>query len=70
MSPAESTTSTNQNPSGTSGNNENGGSLDDDFYDLSNDPSIFMDPNYQCIKFQPFQEHTWLPLADDNFKEL
>ncbi|XP_035708827.1 myelin regulatory factor-like protein isoform X4 [Folsomia candida] len=69
MSPgAESTTSTTHNASGTG--NDNGGSLDDDFYDLSNDPSIFMDPNYQCIKFQPFHEHTWLPLADEALKEL
>lgn len=50
--------------------NENVGNMEDEFYDLSNDPSIFMDPNYQCIKFQPFQEHTWHTLADETFKEL
>lgn len=69
MSPgAESSTSPSHNGNGPG--NDQDGSMDEDFYDLSNDPSVFMDPNYQCIKFQPFQEQNWVPLADEALKEL
>uniref|UniRef100_A0A8C3ABR5 Myelin regulatory factor n=1 Tax=Cyclopterus lumpus TaxID=8103 RepID=A0A8C3ABR5_CYCLU len=30
----------------------------------------YMDPNYQCIKWQPHQQNKWTPLYDVNCKEL
>ncbi|XP_061139853.1 myelin regulatory factor [Syngnathus typhle] len=30
----------------------------------------YMDPNYQCIKWQPHQQNKWTPLYDANCKEL
>ncbi|XP_057693648.1 myelin regulatory factor isoform X4 [Corythoichthys intestinalis] len=30
----------------------------------------YMDPNYQCIKWQPHQQNKWTPLYDANGKEL
>lgn len=30
----------------------------------------YMDPNYQCIKWQPHQQSKWTPLYDANCKEL
>jgi hypothetical protein len=68
MSPVDSNSS--NNASVATSSNGSAGNVDDEFFDLSNDPSIFMDPNYQCIKFQPFQDNTWNSLTDDNFKEL
>lgn len=54
-----------------SSNNGNSVSVDDDYgFDFSGDPSMFLDSNYQCIKFQSFQENTWHTLADEAFKEL
>ena len=45
--------------------------MDDEFgFDFSGDPSMFLDSNYQCIKFQAFQENTWHSLVDEHFKEL
>ncbi|XP_061532918.1 myelin regulatory factor isoform X2 [Phycodurus eques] len=32
--------------------------------------SGYMDPNYQCIKWQPHQQNKWTPLYDANCKEL
>jgi len=60
------------NASNTNGNgNSNSGQADEEFgFDFSGDPSVFLDSNYQCIKFQPFQESTWHMLADESFKEL
>lgn len=63
-------TSSDSNCSNNGGGN-NGNSVDDDYgFDFSGDPSMFLDSNYQCIKFQPFQENTWHTLADETFKEL
>ncbi|XP_061773167.1 myelin regulatory factor isoform X5 [Nerophis ophidion] len=30
----------------------------------------YLDPNYQCIKWQPHQQNKWTPLYDANCKEL
>lgn len=30
----------------------------------------YLDPNYQCIKWQPHQQSKWTPLYDANCKEL
>uniref|UniRef100_A0A8C9W2Q2 Myelin regulatory factor n=1 Tax=Scleropages formosus TaxID=113540 RepID=A0A8C9W2Q2_SCLFO len=30
----------------------------------------YLDPNYQCIKWQPHQQNKWTPLYDANYKEL
>lgn len=30
----------------------------------------YLDPNYQCIKWQPHQQNKWTPLFDANCKEL
>ena len=30
----------------------------------------YLDPNYQCIKWQPHQQNKWTPLYDVNCKEL
>ncbi|KAF7224314.1 myelin regulatory factor isoform X2 [Nothobranchius furzeri] len=30
----------------------------------------FLDPNYQCIKWQPHQQNKWTPLYDANCKDL
>lgn len=30
----------------------------------------YLDPNYQCIKWQPHQQNKWSPLYDANCKEL
>lgn len=32
--------------------------------------SGYLDPNYQCIKWQPHQQNKWTPLYDANCKEL
>ncbi|KAJ3597058.1 hypothetical protein NHX12_003458 [Muraenolepis orangiensis] len=32
--------------------------------------NTFLDPNYQCIKWQPHQQNKWTPLYDANCKEL
>lgn len=32
--------------------------------------STYLDPNYQCIKWQPHQQSKWTPLYDANCKEL
>ncbi|XP_036391101.1 myelin regulatory factor isoform X2 [Megalops cyprinoides] len=32
--------------------------------------SSYLDPNYQCIKWQPHQQNKWTPLYDANGKEL
>lgn len=32
--------------------------------------SSYLDPNYQCIKWQPHQQSKWTPLYDANGKEL
>lgn len=32
--------------------------------------SSYLDPNYQCIKWQPHQQNKWTPLYDANCKEL
>jgi len=66
MSPSDSNASTSNN----GGSTGNGVNLDEEFFDVNGDPAMFMDPNYQCIKFQPFQDNTWHSLADDTFKEL
>lgn len=38
-------------------------------YEFSADSSMFND-NYQCIRFQAFQQNTWHLLFDNNLKEL
>ncbi|CAG7785964.1 unnamed protein product [Allacma fusca] len=64
LSPTDSDSSNNNSTA-------NNGHVDDEFgFDFSGDPSMFLDSNYQCIKFQPFQENTWHLLADPEFKEL
>lgn len=68
MSPSDSTCSNNNGSS--NGNSGNGGQVDDDYFDFSGDPSMFLDSNYQCIKFQSFQENNWHTLTDEAFKEL
>lgn len=30
----------------------------------------YLDPNYQCIKWQPHQQNKWISLYDVNYKEL
>nr|XP_020475049.1 LOW QUALITY PROTEIN: myelin regulatory factor [Monopterus albus] len=38
---------------------------------LMQDPdNTYLDPNYQCIKWQPHQQNKWTPLYDANCKEL
>ncbi|XP_029379268.1 myelin regulatory factor [Echeneis naucrates] len=32
--------------------------------------NAYLDPNYQCIKWQPHQQNKWTPLYDANCKEL
>lgn len=32
--------------------------------------NTYLDPNYQCIKWQPHQQNKWIPLYDANCKEL
>ncbi|KAM6937394.1 myelin regulatory factor isoform 2-T2 [Xenentodon cancila] len=32
--------------------------------------NAYLDPNYQCIKWQPHQQNKWSPLYDANCKEL
>lgn len=32
--------------------------------------NAYLDPNYQCIKWQPHQQSKWTPLYDANCKEL
>ncbi|MEQ2202401.1 hypothetical protein XENOCAPTIV_028224 [Xenoophorus captivus] len=32
--------------------------------------NTYLDPNYQCIKWQPHQQNKWTPLYDANCKEL
>ncbi|XP_024912117.1 myelin regulatory factor [Cynoglossus semilaevis] len=32
--------------------------------------NAYLDPNYQCIKWQPHQQNKWTPLYDVNCKEL
>lgn len=32
--------------------------------------NAYLDPNYQCIKWQPHQQSKWTPLYDANGKEL
>ena len=32
--------------------------------------NAYLDPNYQCIKWQPHQQSKWTPLYDVNCKEL
>ncbi|KAF7654222.1 hypothetical protein LDENG_00072260 [Lucifuga dentata] len=32
--------------------------------------NAYLDPNYQCIKWQPHQQNKWTPLYDINCKEL
>ncbi|CAL8115850.1 unnamed protein product [Orchesella dallaii] len=68
MSPSDSNCSNNNSSNGNCGN---GANMDDDYgFDFSGDPSMFLDSNYQCIKFQAFQENTWHTLTDEAFKEL
>jgi len=68
MSPSDSNCSNNNS---TNGNGGSGGQMDDDYgFDFSGDPSMLLDSNYQCIKFQAFQENTWHTLTDEAFKEL
>lgn len=65
LSPADS------NSSNTNGGISQNGNGDEEFgFDFNGDPSVFLDANYQCIKFQSFQESTWHTLADANYKEL
>jgi hypothetical protein len=66
MSPSDSNASSSNN-AGSSGNGVN---ADEEFFDLNGDPAMLMDPNYQCIRFQPFQENTWNTLADEAYNEL
>ncbi|XP_037623957.1 myelin regulatory factor isoform X2 [Sebastes umbrosus] len=37
---------------------------------MSDADNSYMDPNYQCIKWQPHQQNKWTPLYDANCKEL
>lgn len=32
--------------------------------------NTYLDPNYQCIKWQPHQQNKWTPLYDANGKDL
>lgn len=32
--------------------------------------NTYLDPNYQCIKWQPHQQSKWTPLYDASGKEL
>lgn len=32
--------------------------------------NAYLDPNYQCIKWQPHQQSKWTPLYDANGKDL
>ncbi|GAB6021651.1 hypothetical protein CHUAL_004235 [Chamberlinius hualienensis] len=46
--------------------------MDDDIsFDFNGDPQMaFVDSNYQCIRFQPFQQSVWHVVCDANLKEL
>ncbi|XP_028304914.1 myelin regulatory factor isoform X4 [Gouania willdenowi] len=37
---------------------------------MSDADNAYLDPNYQCIKWQPHQQNKWTPLYDANCKEL
>ncbi|XP_034060817.1 myelin regulatory factor isoform X7 [Gymnodraco acuticeps] len=37
---------------------------------MSDADNSYLDPNYQCIKWQPHQQSKWTPLYDTNCKEL
>ncbi|XP_068459679.1 myelin regulatory factor isoform X6 [Clinocottus analis] len=37
---------------------------------MQDEDNSYMDPNYQCIKWQPHQQNKWTPLYDVNCKEL
>lgn len=41
--------------------------LGDDGYELD---GVCVDANFQCIRFQPFQQTQWHVLCDQNLKEL
>ncbi|XP_029909504.1 myelin regulatory factor isoform X2 [Myripristis murdjan] len=37
---------------------------------MQDSDNTYLDPNYQCIKWQPHQQNKWTPLYDANCKEL
>uniref|UniRef100_A0A8D0CPW7 Myelin regulatory factor n=1 Tax=Sander lucioperca TaxID=283035 RepID=A0A8D0CPW7_SANLU len=37
---------------------------------MQDSDNSYLDPNYQCIKWQPHQQNKWTPLYDANCKEL
>ncbi|XP_033824437.1 myelin regulatory factor isoform X1 [Periophthalmus magnuspinnatus] len=37
---------------------------------MQDSDSAYLDPNYQCIKWQPHQQNKWSPLYDTDCKEL
>ncbi|XP_063220444.1 myelin regulatory factor isoform X2 [Bacillus rossius redtenbacheri] len=45
--------------------------LDDDYsFDIPGESNLYLDSNYQCIRFQPFQQTAWHVLCDQNLKDL
>lgn len=60
-----------EHPVNSGPSNHCGNALDDDQYNFEhNDPSIFIDPTYQCIRFQDFQANSWHTICDRNLTEL
>ena len=37
---------------------------------MQDEDNSYLDPNYQCIKWQPHLQNKWTPLYDVNCKEL
>lgn len=48
---------------------QSGGNADDD-YAASESGACLSDSQYQCIKFQAFQQSNWHVLCDQNLTEL
>ncbi|KAG1706614.1 Myelin regulatory factor [Nymphon striatum] len=58
-------------PVNSGSSNQCGNALEDDQFNFEhNDQSIFMDPTYQCIRFQDFQPNSWHTICDRNLTEL